>query len=109
MRGADAAGFDGARTFTATGGSDHSPPPPAREEPGGSAHRCECDEHSTPAESYGDSRHAIACQHTAEIADAIDDTRGGSTRLLAAEVEREGAAEIGVRAKERERHEADGR
>ena len=67
----------------------------------------QCYEHSVPAQGDREARHAVPREHAAEIADAVDDARGGGARLLAAEIERERAAEIGVGPEQAEGDQAD--
>ena len=55
-----------------------------------------------PAEGTGDARHAVPGEHAAQVTDAVNDARGGRAGLLAAEVQREGAAEVGIGAEQAE-------
>ena len=67
--------------------------PPARS-PG------ERHENALPADATEIRATLSPASHPAQIADAVDDARGGRARLLAAEIEREGAAEVGIGAEQ---------
>src|SRR5262245_52056520 len=68
----------------------------------GCAHCGERHEDAVPAKTHREARDAVSSEHATEITDPVDDAGGDSACLLAAEVEREGAAEIGIRTQQTE-------
>src|SRR5580704_188557 len=64
-------------------------------------------EYAFPAVGAFDTRHGVAGQHAADVANAVDDSRGGGTGLLAAEVECKSAAEIRIGPEQAQRDDAD--
>src|SRR5579862_5746924 len=64
-----------------------------RAQRGNTTDECQCHEHRVPAVAHRQPTDAVTGQYTAPVANAVDDARGGSAGLFAAEVEREGSSQ----------------
>src|SRR3989440_1170903 len=69
----------------------------------------ESDEHASPAKRHRESRHDGAGENAAHVAGAVGQARGRGARLLAAEIEGEGARQESVGSEQAECHEPDHR